>query len=76
MLKITKEKIARKAGCQSPSMNGQFMTTQRRLDDSGDKVAPHGVFTKIQKPQGHAITPQVVSRCTGWAYPVSACVRG
>ena len=46
MLKITKEKIARKAGCQSPSMNGQFMTTQPRLDDSGDKVVPCGVFTK------------------------------
>ena len=38
--KLTKEKIARKAGYQSPIDNGQFMKTKPRLDDSDDTVAP------------------------------------
>ena len=45
ILKINNEKIAQKAGYQSPVDNVQYMMTKSRLDGSGDAVSPYGVFT-------------------------------
>ena len=59
MLKMHNEKIARKAGYQSPLENGQYMIALPELDEAGEAVRHSGAF-KNSRDQ-----PDATRQCTG-----------
>ena len=52
ILNIHQEKAASKAGHQSPTENGHYLTTEPMFDESGDTVTPCDVFTNFQGSAG------------------------